>query len=147
VALLYLAKAGQLVHFGLGAGIVARRHRQPVCQQVGYAKDQDDLGRQARTNDTSHDGEGGDRPVNAAIHPVAQVIRGVVRKQALPDRFAGMVVFKLHGHGAPGHMPEWIARQPNPAQAAPVCAVSNSDIVNLNRNVQNWSIAEIRAQT
>jgi hypothetical protein len=49
--------------------------------------------------------------------------------------------------GAPGDIPEWIAKQPSPAGAAPDCAVSNSGRVNLNSFVQNWRIAEIRART
>ena len=99
VTLLDFPVALQFIHLGLGARIVARRHGQSVRKQVRHAEDQDHLGGQTRADHACNDGEGRDGTIDAAIHPVAQVVGLVFRGKARTNCLAGMFVLKLHAAG------------------------------------------------
>jgi hypothetical protein len=91
-----------IVLLGLGAGIVGRRHGEPVGDQVGEAQDQDHPDRQLGARHAGDHGEGRDRPVDAAIDPVAQILRVRPPDDAGADRGRVVGVFQRHGKECSG---------------------------------------------
>ena len=94
MTLLHVAELLVFVLLSLGAGEIGGGHGESVGEQVGDAED-DHHGRgKAGADNARHDGEGGDRAVDAAIDPVPQIADVRAVAQALGDRAGGMAVFE-----------------------------------------------------
>jgi hypothetical protein len=93
VALLDRAQVRLLLVLGLGPAVVARGHREAVGDQIGDAENQDHPARQLGADHPGDDREGGDRAVDAAVDPVAQIAERRRAREPPRDRPLRVLVF------------------------------------------------------